>query len=155
MAKSVFSTYVTGKRRLDKKLDKLEDNVRSKLMRRNISKAGTVLRKAIAAAAPVGETKKLKKSIGKSTKKVRGASGGVDFQGLRVGTNVGKKGEKQAPHAHLVVLGTKKRTTTEGKSTGRMKKNNFVKKAAKRSMRAAVRKLRTELLKDIQKEARK
>lgn len=156
MARSIFTTYVTGKRRIDKKLDRLEDKVRTKFMRSNVSKAGTVLRKAVAAAAPVGKTKKLKKAIGKSTKKVRGqGDGGADFQGLRVGTNVGKKGDKAAPHAHLVALGTKKRQTKDGKSLGRMKKNDFVKKAAKRAWRAAIRKLRSGLWSDIKKEARK
>lgn len=177
MAKSVFATHLTGKRRLDRKLKKLQDKTRAKIMRSSMGKAGTVLKKAIAKRAPVGETKDLKRSIGASTKRKKGGKTSADFQGLRVGPNVGKTNKtdddgnikprtKSAPHAHLVILGTKRReitgkkrgienTPNVGQPTGRMKKNDFVRKAAKSNMRAAIRKLRTSVLQGIQKEANK
>lgn len=176
MAQSFFSTAVTGKSKIDRKLKKLQEKTRKKIMRSSMGKAGTVLKKAIAKRAPVGKTKLLKKSIGASTKAQKNLKTSVDFQGLRVGPNVGKKkseedgtnlgASKFAPHAHLVILGTRDRkitgkkrgkdkTKNVGQPTGRVKKNDFVKKAAKSNMRAAIRRLRESALQGIQKEASK
>lgn len=177
MAKSFFATYLTGDAQLDKKLERLQEKVRKKVTRSAMGKAGTVLKKAIAKRAPVGKTKALKKSIGASTKISKNFKSGVDFQGLRVGPNVGKTNKtdddgnikprtKSAPHAHLVILGTKSRritgkkrgienTPNVGQPTGKIDGNDFVLKAASSAMPQAIRKLKDSLYKGIEKEANK
>lgn len=175
MAQSFFATYLTGDAALDRKLTQLKEKTRKKITRSAMSKAGTVLKKAIVAKTPVGKTKTLKKSIGASTAKSKNLKTGVDFQGLRVGPNVGKKNKtdedgniiprtKSAPHAHLVILGTQQRKITGkkrgpkstkrlGQPTGKVDGNPFVRKATNTAMPVAMAKLKTELLKKIEKEA--
>ena len=177
MAKSFFATYLTGDVQLDRKLEQLQEKTRKKITRSAMGKAGTVLKKAIAAKAPVGKTKSLKKSIGASTKISKNFKSGIDFQGLRVGPNVGKTNKtdddgnikprtKSAPHAHLVILGTKHRkitgkkrgpenTPNVGQPTGKVDGNDFVRTAARTAMPQAMRKLKDSLFKGIQKEANK
>lgn len=177
MAKSFFATYLTGDVQLDRKLEQLQEKTRKKITRSAMGKAGTVLKKAIASKAPVGKTKTLKKSIGASTKMKKYLKTSTDFQGLRVGPNVGKKNKtdddgniiprtKSAPHAHLVILGTQERkitgkkrgkdkTKNVGQPTGSVKPNDFVRKAANAAMPQAMHKLKDSLFRGIEKEANK
>lgn len=155
MAKSFFESYVTGDAALDRKLEQLKEKTRKKFTRAALSKGGTLLVRSIKAEAPVGKTKKLKKSIGKSLKKVKSFKTGEDFQGLRAGANVGKKAERSAPHTHLNVLGTQERFTKSGKSTGKMTANDFVKRGATKALPAVDAAIKAELLKRIDSEANK
>lgn len=155
MAKSFFSSYVTGDGELDRKLEQLKEKTRKKFTRAALSKGGNVIVRSIKAESPVGKTKKLKKSIGKSLKKVKSFQTGEDFQGLRAGANVGKKAEKSAPHTHLNVLGTQDRVTKKGKSTGKMKANDFIKRGATKALPVADALIKSELLKRITAEANK
>lgn len=151
--KSFFETYLTGDRQLDARMSLLDKRTRKKYTRRAVGKGGTILVRALKRAAPVGKTRNLKKAIGRSMKKVKQ---GADkfFQGLRVGMNVGKKITRQAPHGHLVVLGTRKRKTKSGKSTGRMPKNDFIKPVVRANARKVRDKIAAELKKDIMGEAK-
>ncbi len=107
----------------------------------------TVMAKAMRKAAPVGEKKMVKKSIGQKLKKNKKTG----LHEARVGINVGKKrrpkddqlgvaagldakkgnrSKYQSPHAHLVALGTKPRFHKKsGKSVGSMPSNPFVRRA--------------------------
>lgn len=155
MAKSFFATYLTGDKKLDRKLEQLGEKTRKRFTRSALGKGGTVIGRGIKSEAPVGKTKKLKKAIGKSTKKARNFKSGEDFQGLRVGANVGKKAAKSAPHAHLVILGTQERHHKSGKSTGKVQGNDFVKRGAKKSLSKADKVIKDDLLKKITAEANK
>lgn len=149
---SFFETYLTGDAALDARLQALDVNTRKKYTRRAVGKGGTLLVRAIKRAAPVGKTRNLKKAIGRSLKKVKEGNDKF-FQGLRVGMNVGKKAARQAPHGHLVVLGTRKRMTKKGKSTGRMPKNDFIKPVVRSQWPKVKSKIASELAKDIFGEA--
>lgn len=131
----------------------LDKKTRKKLTRRAVSKGITILVRALKRAAPTGKTKNLKKAIGRSSKKVKKGEDKY-FTGSRVGMNVGKKMAKQAPHGHLVVLGTRQRKTKKGKSTGRMPKNNFIKPVVKSNLKKVRSKIAAELKKDIMQEAK-
>lgn len=153
MAQSFFATYLTGDAALDRKLTEMKEKTRKKITRAAISKGGTVLVKSIRSETPVGKTRKLRKSIGKSLKKSRNFQTNEDFQGLRAGANVGKKAEKSAPHTHLNVLGTQERFHKSGKSTGKMTPNDFVKRGASKALPEVDATIKRELLKRIEKEA--
>lgn len=152
--KSLFETFLTGDKRLDAKLERLDTRTRKKFTRSALGKAGTIIVKAIKRNTPVGLTKRLKRAIGKSLKKVKQTAGKF-FQGMRAGVNVGKKLSRSAPHGHIVVLGTKTRTTKKGKSTGKVVPNDFARKAMKSSMGRANRTIKDTLLQKIQAEANK
>jgi len=150
---SFFSVAVTGDKELDKRLDKLKEDVRKKIMRASMGKAGTAGVRIFKQGAPKGPTGNLKRSIGRSLKKVKGTKGGPDFQGLRMGPNVGKKRFKKgqvnakgrAPHAHIVILGSR-----QGQ-----KPNGFMKRHSGKALRAASVVLKREVLIRINKEANK
>ena len=147
--KSIFETYLTGRPFLNAKLKRLDIKTRKKYTRSALSQGGTVIVKAIKRAAPVGKTRNLKKAIGKSLKKAQQDPSGEHFQGLRAGMNVAKKLPNQAPHGHLNVLGTKRRKTKSGKSTGKMPKNDFIRRAVRSSLPKAKRKIAQVLKRKI------
>lgn len=138
-------TYVTGDRAIDAQLKAFEMRTYS-IVRPGLSKALTVLARAIRRNAPVGETRNLKKAIGKRL--ARSQRQGQTTITAKVGVNVGLRpsagkpgGKQQAPHAHLVALGTGERRRKSGGSTGTMPANPFVKTAisgATASARAAL-----------------
>ena len=117
---------VTGIAELDLALARLDDRTQRRIARPAISRGLTFLKRKIRKNAPVGPTGSLKKSIGTRFKKDRrkGMTSG------KVGIDVGKKAKDQsevnAPHGHLVALGTQQRATASGANRGKMPKNDFV-----------------------------
>lgn len=103
---------LTGDQALDAKLKTLDRDLQRKVAGQGVNAGLGVLLKAARGAAP---NKRLKRALGKRNKK--GRISGV--QEGKIGLNVGKKGEKQFPHAHLLVLGTQPRYT--GQRTRRTK----------------------------------
>ena len=116
---------ITGDRQLERALTRLADKSADRVASAAIRGGLGEIRKAQRKAAPVGETKALKESIGSRFEKKRGRSPKVT---AKAGINVGKRkaGRTVAPHAHLVGLGTGERFLKSGKSVGRMPANNFI-----------------------------
>lgn len=117
---------LTGVKEIERMLRRLSDKQGDRIAKATISAGLTVLTKEIRAAAPVGETKALRKSIGRrissKTAKKYEAKAGINV-GKRTteskrkpGTRILKRrNAKQArrtgksalaPHGHLVALGT-------------------------------------------------
>lgn len=173
---------ITGDKALDKKFKSLATKGARRAAVAAIRKGMTIAAKGIRKLAPVGPTKNLKKSIGSRIKKTK-KTGTVE---AKAGVNVGKKTQKQldkaaarsgktakttknAPHAHLVALGTKarKRKRLGGKfaylnpasdqqlRTGTMPRNDFVKQGWAASQSEAAAAIKSELAKQIAKEAAK
>jgi HK97 gp10 family phage protein len=128
---------ITGDKALDRKLASLSTKG-SRRARTAAVKAGmTAVARGIRSEVPVGETKALKKSIGSRVAKAkRGANKGTTQ--AKAGVNVGKKSGKQAPHSHLVALGTEDRYT--GERSWKRKKGGVGKRATgnKRAYRGAM-----------------
>lgn len=123
-----ISVSVSGDRDVIQRMEKVRRGLRT-VTRQSINRGLTVIRKAVASEAPRGTTGNAKRAIGK-----RLTSGG-EGQAVngKVGPHVGKRkrrGAKStdptAPHAHLIVLGTKERFTKTGARRGVMPQNNFV-----------------------------
>jgi len=165
--------FLTGDKELEAMLKSLADKAADKIAKSALGAGLTVIRKAIKKAAPVGPTGNLKASIGKRLEK--GKRGGV--MTAKAGINVGKKTKKEkttgimarAPHAHLVALGTQRRSrktlggkfativnpTPEQLATGTMPANPFVKQAAESAMGAASIAMRKQAAKALAREAAK
>jgi len=138
---------ITGDKELERALSRLADKSADRVARSAIGGGLTVLAQGIRKAAPVGKTKSLKKSIGSRFTRAKGKHQPSAKAGINVGkqkkTAEGFKKRVNAPHAHLVGLGTTRRTRTRlgGKfaairnpssrqlSTGTMPSNPFVKQA--------------------------
>lgn len=132
-----------------------------------------VIARAMRKAAPVGETGQLRKSIGTRVGKSKNG-----LFSAKAGINVGKRTQRtvgrNAPHGHLVVLGTVERfrkklggtygwvkpanVTAKQLSTGKMPANGFVKQAyqsARGQAAAAMQKQATKTLNKVVEQARK
>lgn len=114
---------IQGQEKLQQKLRTLGPRVEKKVARRAINRGASVFVKKIRAEAPVGETKSIKKEVGK---RVNAKKPGEIT--AKAGLGVGKKRKKAAkqaeagnkrqvdasePHGHLVAKGTKARYTGE------------------------------------------
>ncbi|MES2789964.1 MAG: hypothetical protein V4719_10095 [Planctomycetota bacterium] len=125
-------SLLTGDKALDRELKALGKRGTG-LAKKGFSKALTELVKAMRREAPEGETQQVKKSIGKRFEKVRRS----DEVKAKAGVNVASNPEKlraQAPHAHLVALGSAMRVTKEGQSRGKMPSNKFINRAVRSSI---------------------
>lgn len=103
---------VTGFPELDRRLEMLARRDARRIVRNGMNRAMTILHKAMRAAVPPAATKghgqkRLKAALGKRYKKSR-RSGEYE---AKVGANVGKRRERQAPQWHLLMLGTADRYT--------------------------------------------
>ena len=138
---------LTGVAEIEKILSGLSDKAGDKIARSALGAGLGLVAKKIKKAAPVGKTKALRNSIGKRFEKRKRPQW---FQ-AKAGVNVGKQkktaegfdGRINAPHAHLVALGTsgRKRKRIGGRfsyirkptaaqlSTGTMPANPFLKQA--------------------------
>ena len=160
---------LTGDKELERTLRKLADKAADRVARNTLGAGVTVINKAQRQAAPVGPTGNAKADIGKRNE--RNERSGV-FE-AKTGVGVGKKATKlrkgivNAPHGHLIALGTKPRTrkTIGGKfsylkkptqqqlSTGTMPSNPFIKRAYESSRAAAQSKMKTAATKSLAREA--
>lgn len=163
---------VSGAKRLEKKLARLRDKESFKLAKKAVRKGVAAQASGIRKEAPVGKTGQLKAAIGSrlnKDKKKRLTTFG------KAGANVGKRKERlakrskktgkkvnvQAPHAHLVALGTKQRKrkkiggkfsylnppTSRQLRTGKMTPDAFVLRGAKRAEKKAFNRMLRELKK--------
>lgn len=144
----------TGIDEIDDKLQTLEKKSGKSVARSAINAGLAVLSRSIKKEAPVGATKRLKKSIGKRFKKNRRK----DLMEAKAGINVAKKSARQAPHGHLVTLGTQHRQTNRkggGESRGKMPVNDFVKRGTENAkpqvMPAMVQKAEQALERELRK----
>ena len=156
---------ITGDKALDRKLRAMGAKVEKRVVRSAMSKALTVLKKAIQSEVPIGPTKNLKRAIGKRLEQIEG----LGITDGKAGVNVGKRtparirasaklglGVGGAPHGHLVGLGTKPRFHKKsGKFVGWMPSNNFVQRGVDKGMAAYLLKLRQAVKKGIEREAAK
>jgi HK97 gp10 family phage protein len=165
--------FLTGDKEIEATLKALSDKSADKVAKSALGAGLTVIRGAIRKAAPVGKTGNLKASIGKRLEK--GKRGKVFT--AKAGINVGKKTKKEkttgvmarAPHAHLVALGTQRRSrkvlggkfasitnpSAEQLTTGTMPANPFVNQAAASAMGAASLKMRKQAAKALAREVAK
>tara|TARA_R110000822_G_scaffold216828_1_gene351385 strand:- start:2843 stop:3358 length:516 start_codon:yes stop_codon:yes gene_type:complete len=147
---------LTGVDEIEKTLRKLSDKTGDRVARSALGAGLGEVAKRIKKAAPVGKTKSLQKSIGKRYEKTKR----IKYFQAKAGVNVGKQKktaegfEKKinAPHAHLVALGTKQRTrkriggkfsyirkpSSKQLSTGTMPSNPFVRTAYNASKNAVM-----------------
>ena len=164
---------LTGDKELEATLKELADKAADRVAKSALGAGLNVIRRAIKKAAPVGPTGNLKASIGKRLEK---GKRGRAFT-AKAGINVGRKTKKEkttgimarAPHAHLVALGTQRRSrktlggkfanivnpTSEQLSTGTMPANPFVKQAAASAQGAAAIAMRKQAAKALAREAAK
>lgn len=166
---------VTGIAELDRKLESLPQKARTKCLRPALSQALTIEVKAIKAAAPVGKTGALKRSIGKRIKFKRDGTI-VAKAGINVGSrtkaskllkaagvtvkSVGRSAYMSlhntvsgvSPHGHLVALGTKQRTTKSGANRGVMPPNPFVRRAAASVQSSVLSKIESVVRTNLDKE---
>lgn len=156
---------IVGDKQLIRRLKRLEKKGQNAAARKALGKGMTVTANAMRQAAPVGEKKMVKKSIGKKLKKNKKTG----LHESRVGINIGKKrrpkgtpitgkgaSKFQSPHAHLVALGTKPRVHKKtGKSVGSVPPNPFVKRAFAATRAKAMRTVKKWLRIGIEEQARK
>lgn len=116
----------TGIAELDLALAKLDERTQRRIARPAVSRGLTFLKRKIRKAAPVGPTGNLKDSIGTRFKKDRRKGMTAGKVGIDVGKKAKEDNEVNAPHGHLVALGTQQRTTARGANRGKMPKNDFV-----------------------------
>lgn len=171
-----MTSDLEGFEKLRSKLKTLGPRVEKKVCRRAIGRASTVIAQGIRSAAPVGDTKSIKKEVGKkvNTKK----PGQVT---AKIGLGVGKKkrtkgGDKKKsgyqPHGHLIAAGTQNRYTgtrtrknrkgqTRSSKTGnkrafrgRVNPDQFVKRGTAASQGAAMTVMTDTLRQGIEQEAK-
>lgn len=170
---------ITGIAELDRKFSELPRKAQTKCLRPALNAALTIEVKAMKAAAPVGPTGLLQKTIGKRLKIKR--DGTVV---AKAGINVGKRSKVSkalkaagisvksvgrsefmrlhnqasiaagllAPHSHLVALGTQPRFTRSGAYRGVMPPNPFIRRAAASANSAAQSKIEDVVRKNLEKE---
>lgn len=146
--------WITGDAELERTLAALGDDKAADRVAKSAIGAGlTVLRKAIRAAAPVGPTGNLKASIGRRLERATSRRRSVGKAGINVGKQSSRSKEKvNAPHSHLVALGTKQRFHKSGKSVGRMTPNPFVRLATVASTAAVSQAMHTRAAKALERE---
>lgn len=142
---------VTGIKELDAKLERLEKRDSRRVGRKALGKGLTVVARAIRKRAPVGKTKRLKKSVGSRQKKNRRKG----IQEAKAGIGVGGRRNKLAPHGHLVGLGTGPRVTGDLSYRGEMPANPFVRQGMTASKASSHSAIVAELRKGLEKAARR
>jgi len=163
MPKPFMQIGIEGSKNINRMLKKVETKLERKTARRALKKGLGPAAARIRKLAPSGKKKKLKKAVGSKVGKDRSAG---YANTAKVGVNIGKKGTRRAPHAHLVILGTKFRNRkriggkfksrfpafdTRNKSTGSVKANDFVKEGFDSTRNQVLKKMETEVKKDLAK----
>lgn len=163
---------ITGDKELEATLATLADKAADRVAKSALGAALTVAARAMKKAAPIGQTRTLRDSIGKRNE--RNKRNGIHT--AKAGINVGKRKKKpdagkviNAPHAHLVALGTQRRQRTklgglfagiknptqEQLSTGVMPSNPFIKRAYEASRAVARTAAQRRAAKALAREAAK
>ena len=138
-----------GDKQVKKLLKKLGDQSSRKALRSGVRAAVKFLKKSVKGeVAP--KWKSIKKCIGSKVRVNK------HFVLGKVGINFGKKkGKGYAPHAAILVLGTKDRHTASGRNTGRVLPNNFVERGLATGGIVAKAEMAKKIKVTIRKEARK
>lgn len=142
---------LTGIEEIDRELSRLEHKAGKRIARSSLRAGLGEQRKEIRKRAPVGPTKRLKKSIGSRFAKNRK----THIHEGRAGINVGRKKSQEdrfARHGHLVALGTKRRRTKKtGANRGVMPDNRFV----SQGVNAALPKMKPKMIQKAKKQMQK
>lgn len=165
---------ITGDKALERTLRHLSDKSGDKVAKAALGGSLSVMKRTIKKAAPVGPTGNLKESIGSRFEKATKRNNVTAKAGINVGKRkrqeaVGRRfnGRSNAPHAHLVGLGTKprfrkrlggkfasnKNPSKEQLSTGVMPSNRFVRNAARQGRAAMLRASQKRAAKALEREA--
>jgi len=108
MAKDVSVTMSwTGFKKFDKRIKKFDERTQANMLRRAVRKGNKVFRVAGKANAPVGHSKRLRKSIKSKVSKKFGAIKGT------TGVDAGRGSKNDAWYANFVEYGTKTRVSTK------------------------------------------
>lgn len=169
---------LTGDKELDALLQQMKQKSADAIAKAALGGALSATAAGIRKAAPVGETKDLKASIGSRFEKQRGRRGPTAKAGVNVGKMTVSRAEKltkkwgarkMAPHAHLVGLGTAKRyrksiggrfrgmhaDDNEKRTTGTMPSNDFVMRGTLRAKARAFTQSRKRAANALQKQVNK
>lgn len=138
------SITLEGYEQFSRKLDRMDDSLSRKIIRKAVNAGGTVLVRAVRRATPVGPTGNLKRNIKKRIKKYP--------SGVIVAVLGGAWPE--GAHLHLVEAGTEDRYHESSKYVGKMPALHFVARAFRESHAAAEKALRTKLTTELEKVAR-
>jgi len=149
----------TGLKEVDEVLSVLERKTGKKIAAKAIRAGLTIMAREIRKRAPIGATKRLKKSISGRFRKTRDR---MMMEG-KAGINVGrKKSDKSsfAPHGHLYVLGTKNRQAKSRNkkpmsfpaNRGRLMSNNFVRHGVNAALPQLKNTMATKALSEVVKE---
>lgn len=159
--------FITGDEELESALKSLADKTADKIAKAAVGAGLNVLVKAMRKEAPVGATGAVKKSIGKRFERNKKTGIITAKAGVNVGKRTLKKIGREAPHSHLVILGTKRRQrqsiggrfgfirnpTAQQLSTGSGPENPFVRRATEGSTgsvrRAMHEKAKNALIRDV------
>jgi HK97 gp10 family phage protein len=149
---------VDGVSALLRALDDLEEKVSKRVIRRSLSRAARVIARAMKAAAPVGPTGNLKRSIGLRERRIRGGY----LQ--RVGPRIGGKGQHKGQHAYFIERGAKERFRKrgglggliglKGKGTGKVEATHVFERAFDSVAAQANQRLAREIAIGIEEAAR-
>lgn len=169
---------LTGDKELDAVLQTMKQKSADAIARAALGGALSAIAAGIRKAAPTGETKALKQSIGSRFEKQRGRRGPTAKAGVNVGKMTTSRAEKltkkwgarkMAPHAHLVGLGTAKRYrkniggkfrgmfvgNKEKRTTGTMPSNDFVMRGTLRAKARAFTQSRKRAANALQRQVNK
>lgn len=133
---------VTGVPELEKALEGLSGTQAQAIREKAIAAGARALVGPTRNAAPLGPTGNLRKKVG--ARKGRSSKGGDRDPAVYV---VGST----APHRHLVIRGTRQRTTRSGASRGRMPANPFVSRAWLASRSKVTAKIRAVYAAEVEK----
>lgn len=111
-----------------------------KVLRTAVTKGSRIVAAKIRAAAPIGKTKRLRKSVSVRSPKRK-----------RKGEAVAKLAKVRAPHAHLIEQGTKQRRTKSGANRGLVTPRPFSRRAFRAAQGEAVQKVEAEIKSGIDK----
>ena len=132
-----------GQDALIARLNRLRGAVRSRMVLRVMEKAGSILLGPMKAAAPVGRTGNLRRSITMMVRSMNGAG----VQSILVGP-----AWPLGAHGHLVEHGTKDRYSRGGAYRGRMPANPFIRRtydAHKDEVRTALEEILMEIDREV------
>lgn len=139
-----IKTLITeGFEELEKKLLTLGETVQRKVVRKSLNRASTTMTRAMRKAAPVGDTKRFKKSVKKHLFFDRFTSVLTAEMGSR------------SPLAHIVEFGSNPRFTASGKSTGVSPPNPFIRRTWDTHIASVLAKMKAELGAGIEAAGRK
>lgn len=139
---------VQGLPEFEKALDALPNAVAKKVLEGALRSGAGVIRRQAKALAPVGEKGLIRRAL--KVRKVRITRSRVIRAAYVVTAD-----PRIAPHAHLIELGTRPRTTKAGAFRGKVKRRRFLERAFENNSSAVLSKIAQRLTAGIEREAAK